>query len=48
MQMLSNKNGEPSILAGTPFEAFGKALSRLKDNDPSQVYARLPYDIEIR
>jgi protease-4 len=48
MQMLSNRNGEPSILAGTPFEAFGKTLSRLKDNDPTQVYARLPYDIEIR
>ena len=23
-------------------------LSRLKENNPSQVYARLPYDIEIR
>ncbi len=48
MQMLSGQQEEPSILSGTPFEFFGRALSTLKDNEPTQVYARLPYDIEIR
>ena len=38
----------PSILAGTPFEAFGRSLRDLKENEPSKVYARLPYDIEFR
>jgi len=48
MMMLSGQQEEPSILSGTPFEFFGRALSTLKDNEPMQVYARLPYDIEIR
>lgn len=48
MQMISGQKEEPSILSGTPFELFGKTLSTLKDNEPTQVYARLPYDIEIR
>ena len=46
--MLSSRREEPSILAGTPFESFGKALKDLRENEPSQVYARIPYDIEIR
>ena len=48
MQMISGKKENPSILAGTPFEALGKTLSRLKENEPTQVYARLPFDVEIR
>ena len=48
MDMISGKKEAPSILAGTPFEELGKTLSRLRENEPSQVYARLPYDIEIR
>ena len=48
MMMLSGRQEEPSILSGTPFEFFGRALSTLKENEPTQVYARLPYDIEIR
>ena len=48
MQMLSNKRESPSILAGTPFEEFGKALKDLRENEPSKVYARLPYDIQIQ
>jgi protease-4 len=48
MEMISGMKEAPSILAGTPFEALGKELSRLKENNPSQVYARLPYDIQIR
>ena len=48
MDMLSSRREEPSILADTPFEAFGKAVKDLRDNEPTQVYARLPYDIDIR
>ena len=48
LQMISGQKESPSILSGTPFEALGKALSTLNENEPTQVYARLPYDIEIR
>ena len=48
MDMFSGKKEAPSILEGTPFETLGKSLQRLRENEPSQVYARLPYDIEIR
>ena len=48
MQMLSSRKEEPSILAGTPFEGFGKALKGLRENEPTQVYARIPFDIDIR
>ena len=48
MQMLSSRKEAPSILAGTPFEDFGKALKDLRENEPSKVYARLPYDIQIQ
>ena len=48
VQALYGLNDEPSVLAGTPFEDLGKTLSTLKENQPSQVYARLPYDIDIR
>ncbi len=48
MQLISGSREEPSILADTPFEELGKTLGRLRDNEPSKVYARLPYDIEIR
>ena len=48
LQLFGSGNETPSILAGTPFEALGKTLQDLHGNQPSQVYARLPYDIEIR
>ena len=48
MQMFSSRREEPSILADTPFESFEKALKELRDNEPTQAYARLPYDIDIR
>ena len=48
MDMISGKKEAPSILADTPFEELGKTLRNLRENQPSQVYARLPYDIEIR
>ena len=48
LDMFSGKKEAPSILEGTPFEALGKNLQNLRENEPTQVYARLPYDIEIR
>ena len=48
MQMFSGGKEAPSILADTPFETLGKSLMELRDNQPTQVYARLPYDIDIR
>ena len=48
LDMLYGKKEAPSILEGTPFEALGKTLAKLRANEPTQVYARLPYDIEIR
>ena len=48
LDMIYGKKEAPSILEGTPFEALGKSLRTLRDNRPSQVYARLPYDIDIR
>ena len=47
LEMISGRKDEPSILAGTPFEALGKTLRGLRENEPTQVYARLPYEIEI-
>jgi protease-4 len=48
MQLLSSRREEPSILADTPFEGLGKSLRNLRDYEPTQVYALLPYDIDIR
>jgi protease-4 len=48
LDLFSGKKEAPSILEGTPFEALGKSLKDLRENEPTQVYARLPYDIEIR
>ena len=48
MDMISGEKEAPSILEGTPFETLGRSLKCLKDNKPTQVYARLPYDIQIR
>ena len=48
LDVIYGKKEAPSILEGTPFESLGKTLRGLRDNQPTQVYARLPYDIEIR
>ena len=48
LDMLYGKKPAPSILDGTPFEALGRTLRDLGENKPTQVYARLPYDIVIR
>ncbi len=39
---------EPSILADTPFAGIAKAAQSLTKQQPSAVYARLPYMLEIR
>ena len=39
---------EPSILADTPFAGIAKAAKALTAEQPSAVYARLPYLLEIR
>ena len=48
MMQLGGTGSEPSILADTPFEALGPAVSALKAQEPGVVYARLPYSIELR
>ncbi len=48
MNSIGQGADEPSILSGTPFEAFGDAVSGLKAQTPGLVYARLPYALEIR
>ena len=47
-EMIGQSKRDKSILAGTPFEALGKTLQSLNANDPVQIYAALPYTIEIR
>ena len=39
---------EPAILADTPFAGIAKAAKELTKEQPSAVYARLPYMLEIR
>ena len=46
--MLGRGMEEPTVLSGTPFEAMGKEVERLGASEPSAVYARLPYSIEMR
>jgi len=48
MLTFGQSNEEPTILSGTPFAAMGKAVERLGASEPSAVYARLPYDIQIQ
>lgn len=48
LQGLGQNNEAPAILSGTPFEAFAGAFINMKDIQPSQAYARLPYAFEIR
>ena len=48
LDLLYGSRPAPSILDGTPFEALGRTLRDLDGHRAAQVYARLPYDIEIR
>lgn len=46
--LLEALTGEQSIAAGTPFESIVKALSNSGSENNGKVYARIPYDINIR
>ena len=49
MFMLWSFQEEPTVLADTPFEPMASSLKGLlKDNQPSAVYARMPYYLEIK
>lgn len=48
LMLQMGSNDEPSILADTPFEALGPAVSALKANQPGVAYARMPYALDIR
>lgn len=41
-------NSEASIFAGTELENMEKSLSYLKNSEKGKVYARIPYEIDIR
>lgn len=47
--MLGQQREEPTVLADTPFEPMARSLKGLlKDNQPTAVYARLPYYLDIK
>ena len=48
LMQFGSTGDEPSILANTPFEALGPAVSALKAHQPGVVYARMPYALEIQ
>ena len=48
LQALGKVPETPSILSGTPFEAIGRALEGLREDQCSGAYAQLPYSIEIK
>ena len=48
LQALGKAPETPSILSGTPFEAIGRALEGLREDQCSGAYAQLPYSIEIK
>ena len=48
MLSFGQTNEEPTILAGTPFAAMGKALGSAVKGNPAVVYARMPYSLEIK
>ena len=49
-QLMLSISGDdtPTILTGTPFEAMTDILRAFDEDRPTQVYARLPYNIEIK
>ena len=48
LELLGSQRQETEILAGTPFSGMESAVKALLANEPSKVYARLPYSIDIR
>ena len=47
LEMLGGDNDD-EILAGTPFAGMESAIQAVLRGEPSKVYARIPYDIDIR
>ena len=39
---------EPSILSDTPFRSMGNAVKKISASEPTEVFARMPYDLVIR
>lgn len=39
---------EPSILSGTPFKSMEGCVKKITASQPTEVYARMPYDLMIR
>ena len=50
MEMMGKSKRDKSILAGTPFAAIGRTLEKVARDaeQPAQVFAAMPYSIEIR
>ncbi|MBR5403095.1 MAG: signal peptide peptidase SppA [Bacteroidales bacterium] len=48
MESLGQSNREPSILAGTPFEAMSAEVSSILSAQPGKPMARMPYAYEIK
>lgn len=42
------KNNEDYVLSGTPFECLGEELRKMTSASPTQVYATIPYCIDIQ
>ena len=39
---------EPSILSGTPFKSLEGAVKKITASEPTEVYARMPFDLVIK
>jgi protease-4 len=48
LMMSFSQDDTPTILTGTPLESMTDILGSLKEDRPTEVYARMPYFIEIR
>ncbi|MBR1706286.1 MAG: signal peptide peptidase SppA [Bacteroidales bacterium] len=48
LAMFGQGTDEESILSGTPFAGMATALRSLRQGAPTQVYAQMPYTIDIR
>ena len=48
MVTFGQSSEEPSILSDTPFRSMAGAVKKITASEPTEVFARMPYDIEIR
>jgi len=48
IMLMMGGDDTPTILSGTPLECMTDILRSMREDNPTEVYARLPYDIEIR